>query len=185
MAVVAWQDWTDAIASGVRRVPDEVLLRAAELLSDERRVVVTAGNGGSSALASHAAQALLKPDYTPGGGLAAVCLTDNAPAFTAHANDGGWRGALAETAAPLLRLGATLLLFSSSGRSENICYLARRARDAGCGSVAFTGFDGEPLRSMSTISIHVDSNDYEVVEPVHDALLHRMQAHLRRLRSRA
>lgn len=181
----SWKVWSDAIAAGVRGVPDSTLVHAAELLRSSS-IVLTAGNGGSHALATHAAQALLKPSYAAGGGQQTVCLTDSISALSAHANDGGWAGALEELAKPFLdkatRTGphrAMLWLFSSSGKSENLVRLARLATSQGHRLIAFTGFDGEPLRSMATVSVHVDSHDYEVVEPVHDALLHRVQTHLR------
>jgi D-sedoheptulose 7-phosphate isomerase len=175
---VTWQVWSDAIAAGVRAVPDKQLLRVAEVLAASR-LVITAGNGGSHALASHAAQALMKPGYAPGGGVAAHCLSDAVSTLSAHANDGGWEGALEELARPIINLYPTMLLFSSSGKSENIVRLAKLGISHGCNIIAFTGFGGEPLRSLVTRTIHVDSYDYEVVEPVHDALLHRVQYHIR------
>jgi phosphoheptose isomerase len=72
------------------------------------------------------------------------------------------------------------LLISSSGASANIVALANYACRLLCPIVAFTGFGGGTLRELATVSLHVTSNDYEVVEPVHDALLHRLQYHLRR-----
>jgi phosphoheptose isomerase len=181
----SWKVWSDAVAACVRGVPDVTLAHAAELLCSST-IVLTAGNGGSHALATHAAQALLKPSYAAGGGRQVVCLTDSISALSAHANDGGWAGALEELGRPFFdkapRLGAqraVLWLFSSSGKSENLVRLASLATSAGHRLIAFTGFDGEPLRSMATISVHVDSRDYEVVEPVHDALLHRVQYHIR------
>ena len=179
-AVVPWSDWATAITAGVTCVSDRDLARAAAVIR-AAEVVLTAGNGGSASLASHMAQAVSKPDYAPGGGHAAVCLTDHTPLLTAHANDGGWASAMAESARPFLSgpHRVVLVAFSSSGRSENVVRLARLAREHGRDVVAFTGFDGEPLRSLATVSLHVDSRNYEVVEPVHDALLHRVQAHLR------
>lgn len=181
----SWNVWSDAVAAGVRGVPDSMLAHASELLRSSS-IVLTAGNGGSHALATHAAQALLKPSYAAGGGRQTVCLTDNISTLTAHANDGGWPGALVEIARPFIDMAprtgphrGCVWLFSSSGKSPNLVTLATAALDAGLRVIAFTGFHGEPLRSMATISVHVDSYDYEVVEPVHDALLHRIQYHLR------
>lgn len=177
--------WSDAIAQGVASVPEADLIRAAEeiLRAD---IVLTAGNGGSAALASHAAQAISKPSYEPGGGHPAVCLTDNVPLLTAHANDGGWESALAETGRPLIEnLKCALLLISSSGKSENICRLGRLALGFHRPIIALTGFGGGPLRAMATVSIHVPSDDYEIVEPSHDALLHRIQFHIRGRRAAA
>lgn len=177
---VTWEDWSESVASGVRRVPDESLARAAEVVYDGD-LLLTAGNGGSAALASHAAQAFLKPDYRAGGGHPTVCLNDATPAFTAHANDGGWEMAFLEVARPFLRARTVVLLISSSGRSKNIAHLAMEAQRRNLPVIAFTGFDGGPLRQCATLSLHVDSNDYEVIEPVHDALLHRVQYHFRRI----
>jgi D-sedoheptulose 7-phosphate isomerase len=175
---MTWQDWSDAIANGVRGTSDEVLKLTARTLSIAP-LVLTAGNGGSHAIASHAAQALMKPDCKAGGGIATICLSDAVPTLTAHANDGGWVSALEEIARPFLRLAPTLLLFSSSGKSENMVRLARTAKQSGCRVIAFTGFDGQPLQSLATFYVHVSSFEYEVVEPAHDALLHRVQYHLR------
>lgn len=176
-----WDDWAGELAFCVKGVPDDKLRRAAEVLAGAR-LVVTAGNGGSSCLASHAAQALMKPDWRAGKWTPAICLTDAVPTLTAHANDGGWEDALREAGAPFIDRGATLLLFSSSGNSENILRLAHRARVSKCDIVGFTGFDGGKLRELATVSIHAPSLDYEVVEPAHDALLHRVQYHLRTLK---
>jgi phosphoheptose isomerase len=204
---VTWAHWTDAISKAVKGVPDEILLTAAKLIKGAR-LVLTAGNGGSHALASHAAQAFMKPAYKAGGGVATVCLSDAVPTLTAHVNDAGWSTALEEVARPFLNNRHTemcrhtaieggafncramcgsiaLVVFSSSGKSENIVRLANLF--FGCDLIAFTGFDGGPLRQILTkhpyngVSIHVDSTDYEVVEPAHDALLHRVQYHLRTL----
>ncbi len=182
MNTVPWDVWADAIAAGVRAVPDEELQRAACVLA-AAKIVLVAGNGGSHALASHAAQALMKPGYAAGHGLAAVCLSDGVPTLTAHANDGGWESALEEMAAPFLsRCDCALLLISSSGRSENIVRVAKAAAKQRRGIVTMTGFDGDPLRLLATVPLHVDSRDYEVIEPCHDAILHRIQHHLRQLR---
>lgn len=177
---LAWKQWTDAIAAAVVSVPDETLRRAADEIV-QADLIVTAGNGGSSSLASHMAQAIAKPDYAAGGGRPAVCLTDHIPTLTAHSNDGGWADAMVESGRPFVDAApiCALVVFSSSGRSENIVRLARLFVEHDQPIIAFTGFGGEPLRSLATVSVHVDSQDYEVVEPVHDALLHRMQYHLR------
>lgn len=174
-----WKEWSDEVCAAIKSVPDVLLESAAkEILQAD--IVIVAGNGGSSSLASHTAQAIAKPDYKAGGGKPAFCLTDNVETLTAHANDGGWSDALVESARPYIEtFRCVLILFSSSGKSENIIRLASLASRYKHSIIGFTGFSGGPLRDLSTVFIHVDSYDYEVVEPVHDALLHRMQYYLR------
>ncbi len=178
--LVTYESWCDQIAAAVRSVDDKLLKEIAQTLR-AANIILTAGNGGSHALASHAAQALMKPGYVAGGGKAAVCLTDMVPSLTSHANDGGWETALQELARPFFHDGNIVLwLFSSSGRSHNIVGLARQALAFGGKVVSFTGFDSDnALSRRSSLSVHIDSRDYEVIEPVHDALLHRVQYHLR------
>lgn len=181
---IAWIDRIREIERCLYSVSDSLLTEVSHELAAASLVLV-AGNGGSASLASHAAQALLKPDYAAGGGVPAVCLTDSIPALTAHANDGGWASALVELALPFIPRRPTMLLISSSGKSENVVRLAELAAKHNLRTVSFTGFAGEPLRGMSTLSVHVDSTDYEVVEPVHDVLIHRVQYHVRALRKAA
>lgn len=178
MAMKTWFEHLDELRACLFLISDDLLAKVAYLLQASP-LVLTAGNGGSSSLASHAAQALLKPDYKAGNGVPAVCLTDGTPTLTAHANDGGWQTSLLEAAKPYMPLRPTLLLVSSSGKSENLVRLAAEGRSRDLSIVTLTGFTGGPLRGLSTLNVHVDSSDYEVVEPAHDALLHRMQYHLR------
>ena len=175
--------WVDAIWKGIDGVGDDALASAAGFIL-QAGSVVTAGNGGSASLASHFAQAVMKPDYKAGGAArAAVCVNDNVPTLTAHANDGGWTDALLETAKPLFQAmpRCVVVLFSSSGKSENVVRLARYALEKGHKVIAFTGFDGGELKKLATVSLHVESKDYECIEPCHSALMHRVQYHLRRL----
>ena len=171
--------WISSVQCAVSQVSDETLAEAAKAILGTH-MTITAGNGGSSSLASHMAQAIAKPGRGPEACRPAVCLTDRVPVLTAHANDGGWDNALVESARPFLNGDCCVVLFSSSGASENIVRLARLARDRWQPVVAFTGFAGEPLRSLATTSIHVNANDYEIVEPAHDAFVHRIQFHLAR-----
>ena len=172
--------WILAIQCAVSQVSDETLVAAARAIFGTA-MTITAGNGGSSAMASHMAQAIAKPGRGPEACRPAVCLTDRVPVLTAHANDGGWDNALVESARPFLDAFASccVIIFSSSGKSENVIRLAQLARERHQPVIAFTGFDGRPLRQLATVSLHVSSDDYEIVEPAHDALLHRVQQHLR------
>lgn len=177
--MVAWPVWTKLLHDALAAVDDGHLRAAAQIIlaSD---MVLCVGNGGSAALASHAAQAITKPSFQPGGGRPATCLCDGTPTIMAFANDCGWQDALVEAARPFVNVidKVVLLAISSSGRSENIVRAAKLFADRGKSVIAFTGFTGEPLRSLATVSLHVDAASYEHVEAAHDALLHRVQEHI-------
>lgn len=173
-----WRRWVADIRTALIAVPDDNIKHAAKLISDAKLTLV-AGNGGSASLASHFAQACMKPTYKAGDGHAAVCLNDNIATWSAHINDGGTENALAECAAPFLdAVGArcVVVLISSSGNSKNILAVAKLAIEVGVPIIGMTGFDGGGLRALSTVALHVPSDLYEIVEPAHDFITHRVQA---------
>jgi phosphoheptose isomerase len=171
--------WVSHIFKAISSVDESLLENVANMIKSSQLVLV-AGNGGSASLASHLAQAIGKPSYQAGGGVSSICLTDNVSLLTAHANDGGWDSALESVAEPYMRIPCVLVLISSSGKSKNLVNLATKCKFAYKHPiVTLTGFDGTPLRDMATVSLHVNSYDYEIVEPAHDALIHRIQYYLR------
>jgi len=64
MGTADWTSWRDAIRAGVDAVGDDLLADIARWLA-RASIVIIAGNGGSSTLASHMAQAIAKPSYGP------------------------------------------------------------------------------------------------------------------------
>lgn len=82
--------------------------------------VILAGNGGSSSIASHMAQDLIKRLNIP-----AICLSDNVPALTAYSNDEDYNLAFVDIANVLCNRSDLFILLTTSGNSVNIhqmCY---------------------------------------------------------------
>ena len=92
-------DYISAGVKALQSVDRALLLRANEVIirSD---LVVTAGNGGSSAVASHLTQGLMKPLPDGRYGILSVCVTDNVPLFSAFANDLGWMAGMTGAGSP-------------------------------------------------------------------------------------
>lgn len=147
----------------------------ARAISGSQRVM-TAGNGGSSAIASHMVADIMKTvgrfDLP-----SAICLTDNVPLLTAMANDISYVDALANIAAlHHVNEEDLVVIVSSSGNSENVVNLARMSLSRGARVYAMVGFNGGRLAGMldSNHVLHVDSYDYGVVEDVHHHVIHRL-----------
>jgi D-sedoheptulose 7-phosphate isomerase/D-glycero-D-manno-heptose 1,7-bisphosphate phosphatase len=68
---------------------------------------------------------------------------------------------------------------SSSGRSPNIVRALEWAAANGLQTIAFTGFEGEPARRISTVSVHVDSGNYGIIEDAHQACMHLLAQYVR------
>ncbi|WJW74602.1 SIS domain-containing protein [Thiohalobacter sp. IOR34] len=141
-----------------------------DLCSDIRRrkgSVYLVGNGGSAAVASHAAT-----DFFNRGGLRAHTLHDPST-LTCLSNDYGYEHAFANRLDRLLAADDLLIAISSSGSSANILNAAQRARACSARLITLTGFDGaNPLREMGDINYWLDSDDYGMVEIGHLFLLH-------------
>ena len=124
------------------------------------------GNGGSSAVASHIANDLVKQ------GKSAFSLTDPS-IMSCLANDEGWERVFADQIQIHAKPHDTVVVISSSGKSLNVLQAAYAARERGAQVVTLTGFDAlNPLRQLGEHNYYVPSFNYGIVETTHLAILH-------------
>jgi D-sedoheptulose 7-phosphate isomerase len=168
--------------ANVGRVLMEVQVRAVQRVVDIFRearergsFIYIAGNGGSSATASHWVNDLGKATKRSGRQpLRVMCLSDNMSWFSALSNDEGYErtftGQLENFATP----GDVLICISASGNSPNLLRAAEMARRLGLTSVALVGFDGGALQGLAdeTVCVRTEKGAYELVEDVHSAICH-------------
>jgi len=145
---------------------DDGMQQAVELILDAgaNGKIMVIGNGGSSAIASHAQNDLCKSV-----GVRALVLTETA-LLTALTNDLSY----AEAYERQVELWATsndlLMAISSSGKSENILRAVRAAAAKNCRVITFSGFAPDnPLRQTGAINFYVASGQYGIVEISHAA----------------
>lgn len=174
------------IARALDSVGRDSLDAAQKLLSDamERGAhVFSCGNGGSAAIANH-----LVCDHTKGvsadTGLRprVFSLSTTVEVITAIANDLDYAEIFAAQLRLLARPGDLLVAISSSGDSENIVRALRWARDNGMASIVLTGFSGGRGAALADVNLHVDGDNYGIVEDVHQALMHVLAQFIRQIR---
>jgi D-sedoheptulose 7-phosphate isomerase/D-glycero-D-manno-heptose 1,7-bisphosphate phosphatase len=162
------------------------LHRAAEILlaAHERDAAVFAcGNGGSASIANH-----LQCDHVKGVRVGTdlttrvYSLSTNVELFSAIANDIGYDAVFEYQLQSQARAGDVLIVISSSGRSPNIVRALEWANANGLSTIALTGFEGEPVRSLSTVSVHVDTSNYGIIEDAHQACMHLLAQYVRQSR---
>ena len=56
---------------------------------------------------------------------------------------------------------------------------ARWARDNDVAVIAFTGFSGGRTAGLATVNVHVDADNYGVIEDTHQALMHILAQYIR------
>lgn len=135
------------------------------------------GNGGSAAIASHFANDLNKTvlghkDYKKTKRFQAISLSDNVPVLTAWANDVGYEVIFSEQLKNFAQDRDTLIAISSSGNSPNIIKAIETAKSLHLSVVGLVGFDGGKVLPLLDSRVHVPSENYAIVESVHDAICH-------------
>jgi D-sedoheptulose 7-phosphate isomerase len=184
-----FSDYRDALARAAASVSAEALDSAQALLSaaiERDAVVYACGNGGSAAISNH-----LVCDHSKGlsadTGLRprVHSLSCNIEVLTAIANDVSYGDVFSHQLALAARPGDLLITISSSGNSENVVRALQRAKDNGLSSIAMTGFAGGRSAGLADVNLHVDSDNYGVVEDVHQSLMHVLAQFLRQARMSA
>jgi D-sedoheptulose 7-phosphate isomerase len=154
-----------------------VLLRAF----DEERTIFVFGNGGSASSASHMLSDMNRGivDATRSRRMKMMSLTDNVPLITACANDHGYETVFSEQLKNFVQPGDVAFAISCSGDSPNIALALTTARDAGAITVGLAGFEGGAMKSLCDACAVVPSDNMQLIEDVHHAILHSMFTVLR------
>lgn len=149
---------------------DAALLQAVKLISEAARrkgIVYVIGNGGSSGIASHFSNDLMKAL-----GIGSQTLFDS-NLMTCLSNDFGYENVFSYPLRKLLKPDDLLVAISSSGKSKNILKASEVAISCKAPIITLTGFLAEnPLRSMGDLNFWVPREDYGLVESAHFFLLH-------------
>lgn len=142
-------------------------------LRDSGKTLWIAGNGGSSATASHAVADFTKTiNQTGAGGIKSFALSEMVSLQTAFANDNSFVDAFHDTIRVVGEKGDVLLVLSVSGKSPNLIQAARAAKAMGMPVFSMVGELGAPLAELSDGYILIKSRDYQVVENIQLALVH-------------
>jgi D-sedoheptulose 7-phosphate isomerase len=172
--------WTNDL-DAARRVIDAIhgALDQVELVGEALYGVVASGgcvyacgNGGSALAAQHFVAELVAHFQHDRRALPGVALTADGGMLTAIANDYGFADVFSRQVQGLVRPGDALVVFSTSGRSENVLAAVRTAREAGVLSIAFTGRDGSELAHLSDHVLLIDDPATARIQEGHLVLIH-------------
>lgn len=171
------EEYSNALTNALKGIDQASLCKAQEAMesaSKSNRQIFVAGNGGSAAISNH-----LCCDWTKGTFISkdvfrirTQSLSTNNAVLTAYANDYSYEDVFAKQVEHLANEGDCLVLISSSGNSENIIRAVNQARKLKMTTIGLSGFTGGRLKEESDISIHVNFNNYGIVEDAHQAIMH-------------
>jgi D-sedoheptulose 7-phosphate isomerase len=124
--------------------------------------VIVVGNGGSAAIASH-----VSIDFTKAANIRSINFNESS-LLTCFSNDYGYENWVDKALSFYADKNDLIILISSSGTSKNIVNGALRAKKMDLPIITFSGFSYEnPLRKIGNINFWVDSNDYNLIETIH------------------
>jgi len=137
------------------------------------RTVYLFGNGGSAALASHAACDLGKGTMVDGKRpFRVVSLCDNIPLMTAWANDSSYADIFSAQLRPLLEPQDVAFAISGSGNSPNVLNALRLSKDGGGVNIGLTGCGGGKMKTLCDTCIIVPSRQMQQIEDSHVCVMH-------------
>ncbi len=187
----------EAYAKGMeevfRRLPVETIVKIVEVLLgayENGHKVITMGNGGHGATASHIINDLLKHTIVSdkkdeviikGKRFKCLCLNDNMATLTSWANDVGYESVFSEQLANWVEKGDVVLGYTGSGNSENILRAFKLAKEKGATTIALTGYDGGKIKEIADICLIVPSDRISFIEDIHFSLGHMWCDSLRRI----
>ena len=169
---------------GFASIDHDVFRSAAEAIFSaikRNKTIYTAGNGASAAIAQHWACdytkgcSNLKTGFNP----RVISLSANIPLMTAISNDISYDEVYSYQLERLANHGDVFISISSSGNSPSVVRACEVADAKGMDIIALTGFTGGRTRELAHYPIHVDVQEYEAVEDVHQAIMHIIAKYLR------
>lgn len=179
----------DSYAAELSRALSTVDLKELDLAT--RKIYATkgniyvCGNGGSAAIAEHLTCDCMKGvamETDLGQWLNITSLASNFPLISAIANDIGYNEIFSKQIEWQVKDGAAdvLIAISSSGNSPNILNAISKAEEKGMETIAIVGFDGGDAKQLANIVIHIDSDNYGIIEDASQAIMHFMAQLMRR-----
>ena len=125
------------------------------------------GNGGSASDAQHIAAELSGRFYKDRPPLHAEALNVNSSYITAVANDFGYDQTFARMIEACGKRKDILLAISTSGNSNNIIEVLKKARSLDIFTIGFTGNNVSKMQSLCDIIINVPSNNTARIQEIH------------------
>jgi D-sedoheptulose 7-phosphate isomerase len=173
----------EAHGSALLSVDNSQISRAAALIEAtvlNGKRIFSCGNGGSAAIANHLACDCLKGIRT-NTTIAPIVysLSSSIELITAISNDISYEDIFSYQIESLLEKDDLLIVISSSGESKNIIKAIEISRTIGVFTIGLTGFDGGYVAKNVDISLNVDSDNYGIVEDIHQSIMHILAQFLR------
>ena len=151
----------------LKKITDFLLIKYKK-----KKNIFVCGNGGSAAIANHFEcdhKKILSETKKINPRIISLC--SNNPLITAIANDFSYNQVFKKQLQYLSNNNDVLITISSSGNSNNIIEAIKFAKKKSIKVISFTGFNGGRSKVICDMNLHVNSNNYGVIENLHHAYM--------------
>ena len=156
------------------------VLAVFDKVTEAGGTVWVAGNGGSAAISDHTVCDCSKGTYVEGQNpFRTISLTSNVAMLTALGNDISYDDVFSEPLKYYLKPEDAVLLVSSSGNSGNVVKACDYANAQGVPTIAFVGFKGGKLKEKARHVVHIEVENYGIVEDTHQSLIHALTQYMK------
>lgn len=171
------QSAIDGAMAAIQNLKDQmpVLEKATELFVSTLcagKKVMTIGNGGSAAEALHMAEELSGRYKKNRVALPGLCLCADCTALTCICNDYGADYIFSRQVEAFGNEGDLLVVFSTSGNSQNLITAVEAAKAKGCKVMTLLGRDGGKLKGQADVELIIQSNASAHIQEAHQVVLH-------------
>ena len=133
--------------------------------------ILTFGNGGSSAEASHLAEELMGRYRKTRRPFPAICLSSDSGTVTCISNDFGYETLFERQLEALVQPGDVAIALTTSGKSANVVRGLTAAKAKGAITIALTGSAGLSGADADHV-LAVPSTDSALIQEIHLMLIH-------------
>jgi len=175
--------YLSSLNSSITKMDKKKIYQAANLIEGvikKNKTIYVCGNGGSAAIANHficdyfkvlCMQTKLKAKVKS--------LCSDFELISAISNDISYDDIFLYQAERLLSSGDLLILFSSSGNSNNLKKVLQYANQKKIKSIGFSGFNGGYLKKFSTVPVFSNISNYGISEDINHILMHLIMQYIK------
>lgn len=164
----------DATLAALSETIDRAAQRLSRCLLEDGKILCC-GNGGSACEAQHLSSELINRFERDRPGLPALTLTGDVAALTSIANDYRFEEIFSKPIRALGHPNDVLVLFTTSGQSQNLLAAVAAAHDRGMTIIALTGKNGGPLSTLlgeGDLELRVPSDSTARIQEMHLLITH-------------
>jgi len=130
------------------------------------------GNGGSAAESQHMAAELMGRFLINRKPYRSLSLTTDTSAITGISNDFHFNEIFSRQLEGIALPGDFLVVFTTSGNSQNILLALEKAKEIGVHTIAFLGKDGGKAKNLADTEFLVDASETARIQEVHTVMAH-------------